>query len=497
MSRRQLMHAFAASAAVAQTPRRAVSKPNVLFLMADQHRGDCLHAEGNASAITPNLDRLAKQGARFRHAYSSTPTCTPARACLLTGMSPWNHGMLGYSRVAKKYPVDLPRMMKDAGYFTAAVGKLHYTPQRNFHGYDLALLDESGRAENVDFRSDYRAWFYTEAPNLNPDATGVGWNDYKGKAYVLPERLHPTRWTADVATHFLESYQRPEPFFLKVSFARPHSPYDPPQRWMDRFRDGVPAPVVAPWAKRFEERNSAGDDIWHGRVSSEETRTARQAYYGSVGFVDEQIGRILDTLEKRGLLEETLILYTSDHGDMTGDHNLWRKSYAYEPSARVPMIMRWPEGFLGARRGQVRNEPVELRDIPATIMAAGGANLPVPIDGRGLADCVARDGAGWREWIDLEHDVCYAKENHWNALTDGGEKYIFHALDGEEMLFDLRTDPHETRNLAGDASHAARLREWRGRLVKHFEPRGEPFLKGGSLALRPESMKHSPNYPRA
>ena len=498
-TRRQLIQALsmAAASAPAQTTRRAASKPNVLFLMADQHRGDCLHADGNPAAITPNLDRIANEGARFRCAYTSTPSCTPARSCLLTGMSPWNHGMLGYGRVAQKYPVELPRLMKEAGYFTTAIGKLHYSPQRNYHGYDLALLDESGREESIDFRSDYRSWFYTEAPNLDPDATGVGWNDYKGKPYVLPERLHPTRWTTDAATHFLENYQRPEPFFLKVSFARPHSPYDPPQRWMDRFRDGVPAPHIAPWAARYEERNSARDDIWHGRVSDEETRTARQAYHGSVAFVDEQIGRILEALEKRGLLEETLILYTSDHGDMTGDHNMWRKSYAYEPSARVPMLMRWPKGMLGAQRGQVRNEPVELRDIPATILAAGGASLPVPIDGRSLADCVAKSGAGWRGWIDLEHDVCYSKENHWSALTSDREKYIFHARDGEEMLFDLAADPHEMNNLAADPAASSRLREWRGRMVKHLEPRGDAFVKGGKLALRPESILYSSNYPRA
>lgn len=490
----QAMGAAGLNSAAAQQGR---SKPNVLFLMADQHRGDCLHADGNPAAITPNLDRIGAEGARFRCAYSSTPTCTPARSCLLTGMSPWNHGMLGYGRVAEKYPVELPRLMKEAGYFTMAIGKLHYSPQRNYHGYDMALLDESSRVQSIDFRSDYRSWFYTEAPNLDPDATGVGFNDYKGKAYVLPERLHPTAWTADSAVRFLETYQRQQPFFLKVSFARPHSPYDPPQRWMDRFRGGVPKEHVAPWAERYVERNTTKDDIWHGRVSAEETRTARQAYHGSVAFVDEQIGRILEALEKRGLLEETLILYTSDHGDMTGDHNLWRKSYAYEPSARVPMLMRWPKGMIGSRRGQVRAEPTELRDITATILAAGGATLPRPIDGRSLIECVAKNGAGWREWIDLEHDVCYAKENHWNALTDGKEKYIFHARDGEEMLFDLTADPHEMRNLAGESAAAERLRAWRGRMYQHLEVRGEPFVRGGKLAMRPESNLYSPHYPKA
>jgi choline-sulfatase len=494
LTRRQVLAALAAAAAPGRMS--AASRPNILFLMADQHRGDCLGADGSRIAHTPNLDRLGSDGIRFRSAYSSTPTCTPARAGLLTGMSPWNHGMLGYSRVAEKYPVEMPRLLAEAGYFTMAAGKLHYHPQRNLHGYHAALLDESGRAESIDFRSDYRSWFWTQAPNLNPDATGVGFNDYKGKAYVLPEHLHPTRWTADVAVRFLETYQRPEPFFLKVSFARPHSPYDPPQRWMDRYADSdIPAPAQAQWSERYVERNTAKDDIWRGRVSAAETRTSRQAYYGSVSFVDEQIGRILAALEKRGLLEQTLILYTSDHGDMTGDHNLWRKSYAYEPSARVPMLMRWPQGLIPAKRGQVAHEPVELRDILATFMDAAGHAPPARIDGRSLLDLARCKQDGWRSFIDLEHDICYAPENHWNAITDGKTKYIFHARDGEEMLFDLTSDSLELKNLASDAHHATLLRTWRNRMIQSLSERGAPFVVSGRLALRPESTRHSPHYP--
>ncbi|MBI3280023.1 MAG: sulfatase-like hydrolase/transferase, partial [Acidobacteria bacterium] len=332
--------------------------------MSDQHRGDCMGCSGHPAVNTPNLDRLARDGVNFRFAYSSTPTCTPARAALLTGMSPWNHGMLGYGRVADRYPVETPRALRDAGYYTMGIGKMHWSPQRNLHGFHHALLDESGRTQSIDFRSDYRAWFWSEAPNLDPDATGVGFNDYTAKSYVLPERLHPTAWTGDCAVRFLESYQRAEPFFLKVSFARPHSPYDPPDRLMRRYQDApIPKRVIGAWAKRYEERNSARPDIWRGDLGEQEARRSRQGYYGSVSFIDEQIGRILEALEKRGLLEETLVIYTSDHGDMTGDHHLWRKSYAYEPSARIPMLLRWPKGLIAAERGRTLANVVEIRDI--------------------------------------------------------------------------------------------------------------------------------------
>lgn len=488
---------FLASSLAGAAAAMQDSRPNILLLMADQHRPDCLGADGNRVIQTPNLDRIASEGIRFRHAYSSTPTCTPARAGLLTGMSPWHHGMLGYNRVAKKYQFELPRALSDAGYYTQVIGKCHYTPQRNLHGFRHAMLDESGRAESIDFRSDYRSWFYSQAPNLNPDATGVGFNDYKGKAYVLPERLHPTAWTADVAVNFLTGYERRDPFFLKVSFARPHSPYDPPERWMRRYADAdLPAAKVGKWAaERYAPRSWKADDIWHGDVGAQETRTARQAYYGSVSFIDEQIGRVLEALDKRGWMENTLILYISDHGDMTGDQHLWRKSYAYEASARIPMLMRWPKGMAAGARGQVSEAPTEIRDIAATCLDAAGVSAPRELDGRSLLN-VARGKPGWRDFIDLEHDVCYDKSNHWNALTDGKTKYIYHARDGEEQLFDLTRDPHELTDLAGDRTHDAALQKWRGRLVSHFEERGEPFLKGGRLAPRPESMVRSPLYPK-
>lgn len=494
-TRRQVLQAVALPG-LAQT-KPAMSKPNILFLMADQHRGDCLGCDGHPVVRTPNLDRIAREGVRFRSAYSTTPTCTPARAGLLTGMAPWRHGMLGYGAVAQRYPLEMPRMLREAGYFTMAVGKLHYTPQRNLHGYHAALLDESGRAESIDFKSDYRAWFSTQAPNLDPDATGVGWNDYKGKAYVLPENLHPTQWTADVGVRFLETYQRSEPFFLKVSFARPHSPYDPPPRWMNQYSDArIPEPSVGAWAARNMERNTGRDDLWRGKLGAAEIRTSRQAYYGSVSFIDEHIGRILDAVDRRGLMENTLVVYTSDHGDMTGDQHLWRKSYAYEPSARIPMMMRWPAGLLPGVRGREMAQPVELRDLLPTFAAASGASLPVEPDGRSLLDLVRTDGRGWREWIDLEHDICYAPENHWNALTDGQQKYIFHARDGEEQLFDLGNDPQELKNLAGENTHEATLKKWRQRMVEHLAVRGESFVAAGRLALRPTSTLYSPNYPR-
>ena len=474
-------------------------KPNILLLMTDQHRADCLGCDGNRIIRTPSFDRLAKEGVCFDHAYSSTPSCTPARAGLLTGLSPWRHGMLGYGRVAERYQFEMPRALKDAGYYTFAIGKLHYHPQRNYHGFDGALIDESGRAESPGFVSDYRQWFKAKAPDLNPDATGIAWNDYRAAVYALPEELHPTHWTGQTAVGWIRKYDRDQPFFLKVSFARPHSPYDAPARFADMYSESdMPAPHIGKWAAKYAARQEPhSNSPWHGDFGIEQVRKSRQGYYGSVTFIDEQVGNIIKALEDQGMLENTLILFTSDHGDMTGDHHLWRKTYAYEASARIPMILRWPRTMvMDHERGTRLPQPVELRDVLPTFLDVAGAKNPPSLDGKSLLGLI-REDANWRSVLDLEHDVCYDASNHWTALTDGRWKYILHAYDGSEQLFDLRDDPGELNDLAADGSRPNTLAAWRARMIEHLYERGADWVKDGKLAKRPEKMLYSPNYPGA
>jgi len=221
-------------------------RPNILLLMADQWRMDCLGAYGNTHIKTPHLDRLAREGYLFKAAYSSTPTCTPARSALLTGLSPWSHGMLGMTSMATHpYPVEKPQALARAGYYASVVGKNHYYPMRNGHGYHQMSVDEhcsywfdkqgpqtEGSWEE---RCDYEAWFWSQMPDKDPHATGLSWNDHRGAPFVYPEELHPTHWTGETAVRFLKGYERPEPFFLKVSFIRPHSPYDAPERFFKMY----------------------------------------------------------------------------------------------------------------------------------------------------------------------------------------------------------------------------------------------------------------------
>ncbi|MEA2064330.1 MAG: arylsulfatase [Gemmatimonadota bacterium] len=474
-------------------------KPNILYLMADQHRYDCMGNSGNPVIKTPNLDRIAAGGVRFTRAYTSTPSCTPARSAILTGLSPWHHGMLGYGRVAERFPFELPRAVRNAGYHTFGIGKMHWFPQTTLHGFHGTLVDESSREESPGFLSDYRRWFRLVAPGLDSDASGIGWNDHRATSYPLPEELHPTCWTGDRAVEYIENYDREEPFMLKVSFARPHSPYDPPARFFQMYSDSdMPDPAVGKWAAGYEPwAQGYGNNLWHGKLPLEKVRMARRGYYGSVSFIDEQIGRILAALEAKGELDNTLIVYFADHGDMLGDHNLWRKTYAVDGSARVPMLLRWPRSMgMEEARGTVRNNPVELRDILPTFLDAAGAQIPEGLDGRSMLELVRGEEGRWREVLDLEHWRCYSDRNNWNALTDGRYKYIFHAYDGSEQLFDMHNDPDELEDLAILPKYRGLVDEWRGRMGEHLAERGEPYVKGGRpVARHGKDSLYGPNYP--
>lgn len=471
-------------------------KPHIILIMTDQQRGDCLGVQ-NPLVKTPNLDALAREGVCFDNGYSTTPSSTPARAALLTGLSPWHHGMLGYGVVAERYRYEMPRMLRELGYYTFGIGKMHWFPQKTLHGFHGTLVDESGRVEQNGYVSDYRDWFKLQAPGLNPDELGIGWNDHTGGTYPLEEKLHPTWWTGETAAEFIRNYACDRPLFLKVSFARPHSPYDPPQRYLDLYQEAeIPAPVVGDWAAGFASAPEAADAAF-GDYGVEHARDSRRHYYAAITFVDDQIGRVIQALKEKGLYEDAVICFVSDHGDMLGDHHHWRKTYAYEGSSHIPYLMRLPVWMkTEVQPGSHLPYVVELRDILPTFLEAAGGEVPVDMDGSSLLPLVQQSAPRWREYIDLEHATCYSADNYWCALTDGKMKYIWFFHSGQEQLFDIQHDPGEKTDLALLKKYRKTLEVWRSRMVAHLEERGEEYVKDGQLQMLKQTRLYSPFYPR-
>ena len=475
---------------------------NILFIMDDQHRGDCIGAVGADWLETPNLDKLASEGVLFRKAYSSIPSCLPARTAILTGKSPWAHGILGYFNPAERYDEEMPRMFTDAGYRTHAVGKNHFHPMRNTHGYESILLEEGWHSViKGDSKCDYQQWFEKVAPEMEMNKTGLHYTDHRGGRYFLyADSLHPTYWTAQQAVNFLKSYREDRPWFLKVSFQRPHPPFDPPKRWHDYYTNkSFPMPKVGDWAKEKYGNKTGSLEILtnatSGNFSEEETRNSLQSYYAGISYVDEQIGRVIQALKKRGEYDNTLILFTADHGDMMGDNHIWRKCRAYEGSANIPMILRWPKNkAVNLVRGQIRDELIELRDVLPTFLDVAGFPKPQDMDGESMLNIFR--GEQWRTILDLEHAQIYEPDNAWTCLTDGRFKYIYFTLTGQQQLFDLSKDPDELRDLAMEEEYSSLVFQWRKKMINHLSRRGTPWVVDGDLAIQSESQKFGINDPR-
>ena len=481
------------------TDAAPAKRPNILFLMDDQHRGDWLGAAGAKWLITPSLDRLARDGVLFRRGYSSSPSCLPARAALLTGMSPWGHGSLGYVPIPERYAQEMPRTFTEAGWRTCAIGKNHFTPPRNPHGYETVILGEPS-ARNLPEVCDYRAWFDQKAPGHTPFEGFRSGNDQRGGiCYPLNEELHLACWTADQAVQFLKNYKEGRPWFLKVSFINPHTPLNAPKRWHDRYEGvDIPPAAVGDWARQEYGGTKISfvktAEATRGVVPEDELRATRWSYAAAISFVDEQTGRILAALEERGELENTLILFTADHGDQMGDHLLYRKTYPYEGSVNVPMIVRWPACLgLKAKRGQVRQDLAELRDVFPTFLDAAGLPRPASVEGLSLLDILR--GKPGRKMLDLEHSSCYAPKDGWVALMDQRYKYVYFEHTGRQQLFDLSRDPQELDNLADKPASAKLVKQWRQKMIKHLSIRGEPWVHDGDLAVQEKSVGRRANNP--
>jgi arylsulfatase len=481
------------------TAMRAERRPNILLILTDQQRGDCLGLAGHPVLETPAMDFIGHSGSFFQRAYSECPHCIPARRTIMSGLSPAAHGMLVNAPGQDWNPAHtLAGELRQAGYQTEMIGKLHLWPHRKRYGFDHLLLADSTRGAN----NDYVEWLGGAAPLERwAVAHGVTPNGWLGRPTHLPESQTHAFWCVSEAITFLHRRDHTVPFFLNVSFIDPHPPLSPPEYLFNRYEARtLPQPVVGDWAPDLNgpikgldpEAMLSPEGYGAIHLDDQQMHHCRAAYFGLISHVDYQISRLLQFLREAKLLDDTFILFASDHGEMLGDHHLFHKTRPFEPSARVPLLARPPRSW-GYPSGVVVDAPVGLQDIMPTLLDAAGAPIPDSLTGRSLLPLMGGERPPWR---DVLHGECTPRgvvdDGAMHYLVDGRWKYIWYSQTGREMLFDLQEDPGELHDLSGGSAAAGFLRPWRRRLVQELRGRPEGFVTNDQLV---SGRPHGPLVP--
>jgi arylsulfatase len=418
-------------------------KPNILMLFTDQQRFDTIAALGNSVIKTPAMDRLCKSGVAFTSAYSPSPVCVPARCSMMYGQYPMHTQCYdnGYAMPADRS--SFVQVLTDAGYRTHGIGKCHFTPDKfAMRGFQTRETQEEVPARDSD---DYTNLLEEKGWGELPEPHAVrGEMYYVPQVSQLPQALHPTQWIGDRSVAFLEAQQEgDEPWFLYSSYVHPHPPFAPPAPWHKLYSSfDMPHPKVPECSEDLQSYINHVQNRYKGRDQGIDKNLARNIiahYYGCISFVDFQIGRILDTLEATGQQENTLIVFSSDHGELLGDYNCYGKRSMHDSCSRVPMIVSQPGRFEGGTRC---DQPATLVDLMPTFLSAANCDTDaLSMDGVDLFDLQAGD---------TQRDAVYIQLGEkgkamYTAITDRW-KYSYCAPDQKEYLFDRQDDPLETRN---------------------------------------------------
>jgi choline-sulfatase len=490
MTRQQFLRlgpALAAPALIRLPARGQSERPkNVLLLMADQHRRDCLGVEGNRSVHTPNLDSLARSAVRFSSAYCANPVCTPSRASLLTGL--YTHHHQTWSN-ATPWPFEhktAAHYFGRAGYMTALIGKMHFVDAQT-HGFDYYL--------------DFNDWFQSLGPGAKLWADELGransgsgmpqindlwrdegdpWKDVReldsrqgsvavGAVSKMPEEDHFESFVARETIRFLREHGKKQPFFAISSCLKPHDPFMPASRFAAMFQ-AEDMKLPATWGKvdlsraPREVREAIQRD-----APTPELRDPAQArrriamYYANLAQMDDAMGRVLAALRELDLERDTVVIYTSDHGEMLGDHGLWNKFQFYEGSCGVPLIMRCPGITDPASRCLT---PVSLVDVLPTV--AEICNVSVPeTDGKSLLPQLRNAHEPRNQPVFSEYNLHTPRAKY--MIRSGSYKYTFRVNDMAE-LYDLASDPQEMNNLALDRDSRGRVDSLRNALFSWHRP---------------------------
>lgn len=430
-------------------------KSNILFILTDQQRYDTIAALGNSQIRTPNLDRLVKDGVAFNRAYTPSPVCVAARCSLATGLPPHRTGCTDNMPMPQNIPSFMDKLKK-AGYQTHGVGKMHFTPNpHRMWGFESRDVAEEGGAEPDDFRKFVHDNGYDHIQHPNGLRSEYY---YIPQPSQLPVRLHQTTWVADRSIDFLKKRDTNRPFLLWTSFIKPHPPFETPMPWnllyrateMDiPFRPENSGELTCYWNRiqnRYKYRDAGHDDLL--------LRTMRAAYYASISFIDYNIGRILKELGPEA--DNTLIVFTSDHGEYLGDYGCYGKRGMHEVSSRIPFIVRFPGKEMAGQSSQI---PVSLLDLYPTFLAQAGLKT-TKRPGSDLKKLLqAKDEDRWVTSQFSENGMALY------MITNGVWKYVYSVPDRREWLWNLSEDPRELRDLSACSIYHETLSRLREKLL--------------------------------
>jgi choline-sulfatase len=439
------------------------NKPNFLFILSDQHSPHVLGYEGNDKVNTPCLDRLACEGTYFENAYCQNPLCVPSRASLITGRYPRSIGIYDNMHVMQANSMTIPRLLSSQGYRTCLIGKSHFNGEQ-YHGYQQRPYgDLYGQGHQPD-------------PERLPEFGINGLGDVLGNSgpSEMPIELTQTEICAAEASKWLQTHVSLNPhmpFLLSVHFDKPHFPIKPPLEYYKKYHGKMKLPEVpdgyinrtVPFIREAIAHNETGHH--YGRDFDIQLN-ALESYYGCVEWVDNALGRIIEVLDYLKLSENTIVIYSSDHGEMGGEHGTWQKTLFFDASARVPLIIRWP-GHL--RQGFRSKEIVGLIDMFPTICEAAGIEIPKSCEGISLMPILSSGGTIDRKGVFCESAVLRATQHAGCMYRTGPWKYCFY-LDGAEELYNMEEDPFEWDNLIDKVKYNELAKELRKTVIEFWKP---------------------------
>ncbi|MEX2540708.1 MAG: sulfatase-like hydrolase/transferase [Trueperaceae bacterium] len=450
--------------------------PNVLLITTDHWSGELLGSAGHPVIQTPTLDALARDGVSFTRAYSECPVCIPARRSLMTGTSPRTHGdrVFDETRPMPDVP-SLAQTFRDAGYQAYGVGKLHVYPARDRIGFDDVLLAEEGRTQHGS-EDDYELHLGDRGHPGQQFSHGMGNNDFVSRPWHLDEQLHVTNWITQGMARTIRRRDPSRPAFWYLSYTHPHPPLAPLASYLDIYRELEPdEPFAGSWAENsaaLPHPVRANRSRWL-QMGPLQARLARRAFYALCTHIDHQLRVVIGTLREEGLLDQTIILFTSDHGEMRGNHGLWVKRLFYESAARVPMILLDTGGSARVRPGSTDDRLVCLQDVMPTLLDLAGLDTPSSVEGLSMVG-------------NRRRDYLYGEFGEGAAATrmvhDGRHKLIYYPAGNQCQLFDLREDPQELQDLAVSTDYGEVLARLKQRLIGELYGSDGEWLHDGSLA---------------